>query len=320
MLSNTNQTQYRFSFHGNGGQLFGIYFLNVLLLILTLGLYWPWARANMLKFMYGNTEFGGNRFEFTGTGREMFKGFLKGLAILITLYAIYFAAILSGNRILLFGGLIVFVLGLAFLVPLAIHGALRYRLAKTTWRGIQFGYRGNLKELMLICVKGVLLTILTLGIYGAWFQVEMRQYIFKHIRWGSLSMRFEGKGGDLFVLMLVGYLLTVFTLGIYLFWFMRDIYRFYINHMYIDQGDKHSSFSTSISATDVFVLAMVSYFGILFTLGLATPWVICFATQKMMSTVTVSGDVDFDQIDQTEANFTDATGDDLADMLDIGII
>ena len=312
--------EHSFSFSGNGSQLFGIYFLNVLFLILTLGLYWPWARANMLRFMYGNTEFGGNRFEFTGTGQEMFKGFLKGMAILITLYAIYIAAILSGNRILLFGGIIVFLLGLAFLIPIAIHGALRYRLAKTTWRGIQFGYRGNLKELISICVKGVLLSILTLGIYGAWFQVEMRQFIFKHIRWGSLSMRFKGKGSELFVLFLVGYLLTIITLGIYIFWFIRDLYRYYINNMVIDQDDKESKFNTSISATDVFIIFMASYFGILFTLGLGTPWVICFITQKVMSTVTVSGDVDFDTIYQTETNYTDATGDDLADMLDIGII
>lgn len=313
-------SKHRISFQGRGGQLFGIYFLNVLFLILTLGLYWPWARANMLRFMYGSTEFIGSRFEFTGTGKEMFKGFIKGMGILILLFATYVGALTSGDGIIIVVGLLVFFIGFSLLVPFAIHGALRYRLAKTRWRGIQFGYRGNLKELLGIYIKGFLLTIITFGIYGAWFQVDLREYIFRHIRFGSASFRFTGKGGDLFILFFFGYLATLFTLGIYFPWFVRNLLRFYINNIRVDQNNRESVFSTSLQAADVFVLVIASYFGILFTLGLATPWVLCYTYSTVFRSITIEGDVDFERIEQTEPGFSDATGDDLTDMLDIGLV
>ena len=92
--SNSVKPPFRFKFHGSGGTLFGIVFINTILTFVTLGFYYPWARAKLLKYLYSETEFNGNRFEFHGTGKEMFKGFLKVIAILIVVYIVAFGGAL----------------------------------------------------------------------------------------------------------------------------------------------------------------------------------------------------------------------------------
>ena len=76
MTQDTKQSQnYSLEFHGKGSEFFSIMIVNWLLTLVTLGLYYPWARAKKLRYIYGQTELNNERFHFAGTGKEMFKGF-----------------------------------------------------------------------------------------------------------------------------------------------------------------------------------------------------------------------------------------------------
>ena len=92
-----NRNSDNFTYHGDGTELFKIYIVNWLLTILTLGLYYPWAKASILKYNYQHTEFDGSNFTFHGTGKEMFRGFIKVVAVIGILYGALIAAQLSGN-------------------------------------------------------------------------------------------------------------------------------------------------------------------------------------------------------------------------------
>lgn len=48
---------HHFKFHGNASEYFGIWIVNILLTIITLSLYAPWAKVRRLRYFYGNTEF-----------------------------------------------------------------------------------------------------------------------------------------------------------------------------------------------------------------------------------------------------------------------
>ena len=133
---------YSLSFNGNGNDYFGILIVNFLLTIITLGLYYPWAKARQLQYLYGSTEFNDSRFEFHGTGKEMFKGFIKALLLFGILIGSYVALIMFGHPLY---AILIYIIGFALLIPLAIHGSYRYRMSRTSWRGIRFGYRGNRK-------------------------------------------------------------------------------------------------------------------------------------------------------------------------------
>lgn len=319
-MENTNTQQHKLIFHGEGSKLFGIMIVNAILTVLTLGLYYPWAKVAKLHYLYHEAEFSGSRFEFHGKGREVFKGFIKAILIFIVAYGLLLSAPYVGSTVLT----IVFFLSayaiFAFLIPIAIHGAARYRLSRTSWRGIHFGYRGNRKELMNIFIKGVLLTIITFGIYSFWLSIQIRKYVIGHIRFGSISFSYKGEGGEFFWLNFKGYLLSVFTFGIYFAWYFKDLTNYYINNIRLHQEESTIKLRSSITGGAYFSLFFVNFIIVIFTLGLGTPWAIVRTMRFVANNITVEGNLDTDNILQTEEDYRNATGDDMADMLDLDLI
>ncbi|HET7898715.1 MAG TPA: DUF898 family protein, partial [Flavisolibacter sp.] len=107
------------AFHGKGSEYFRILLVNTILTTVTLGLYYPWAKERKLKYLYSKNTFEETPFVFSGTGKEMFKGFIRAFGLLILLYAAFFYLVLNGAvgtaLLLLYGSLIA-------LVPVALHG------------------------------------------------------------------------------------------------------------------------------------------------------------------------------------------------------
>lgn len=319
MEQNYNERR-QVTFHGEGAKLFGIYIVNILLTFFTLGLYYPWAKAAMLKYLYEETEFEKSRFTFHGTGKEMFIGFIKAIGIILAIYCVLFLALLSKEPLVMLFGMLVFYAALVLLIPVAIHGSLRYRMSRSSWRGIHFGYRGDLKEFVRIFVIGSLLTLFTFGIYSFWLIIEIRKYIFKHLRFGNLTFSYEGDGGAFFVLNLKGYFLSVITLGIYSFWYVKDLFNYYIDNIRMYQDDKKLTFRSNATPGGYFRLIAGNILIILFTLGLGTPWAIVRTLHFVFNNIVIEGALDVNAIRQTEENYQDATGEDLADMIDIGLV
>jgi uncharacterized membrane protein YjgN (DUF898 family) len=307
-------------FNGSGGALFGILIVNFLLTVITLGLYYPWAKAKRMKYMYAETELDGSRFTFHGTGPEMFKGFIKAIGILILIYAVFFMSILSGNAVLRIVGVLFFIFVIFLIGPLAIHGSMKYRMSRTSWRSIHFGYRGDRKELVIMYLKGIFLTIITLYIYLAWFACHLRRFIIGNIRFGSIGFKYVGKGGDLFVMNLKGFFLSILTLGIYSFWWFRDMMKFYVDNIKIVKNDTEYNIKFNGSAGDIFILFLINYFLVIITLGIAIPWVMVRNVKFIYENSMIDGEFDTSNIQQTEADYKDATGEDMLDMLDLNII
>lgn len=307
-------------FHGSGSTLFGLLIVNFLLTVITLGLYYPWAKAKRLKYLYAETEFDSSRFAYHGTGIEMFKGFIKAIGIFALIYALFILSALTKNMVITIVGFIFLITMFLIIAPLAIHGSMKYRMSRTSWRGIHFGYRGERTELIKLYLRGIFLTIITLYIYLAWFVCDLRHYIISHIRFGSISFNYKGKGIDLFLLNLKGFFLTLITLGIYSFWWFKDIIKFYIANISIIKDGKEYEVKFNGTAGNIFILFLINYFLVIFTLGIAIPWVMVRNIRFIYENSLIDGELDTDKIQQTETEYKDATGDDMLDMLDLNII
>lgn len=302
---------------GEGSELFKIWIVNLLLQIITLGFYYPWGKANQLKYLYENTLFENDPFQFTGTGKEMFIGFIKALLFLVLIYGIFFLLAYAGFPVV---GALVLLLCFTAIIPLMIHGSYRYRMSRTSWRGIRFGYRGDRNKLYGIFIKGFLLTIVTFGIYGSWFVIELRNYVISHIKIGNGKFQYTGNGTDFFVLNLVGYLLTIVTLGIYGFWWQKNLFEYYINNMTIENDGEVIHFKSIATGGGFFSLLVVNVLLIIFTIGLATPWVVMRTLKFVFNNIELEGNLDLNKLVQTEDSYTDATAEDLADFFDFDVI
>lgn len=230
----------------------------------------------------------------------MFKGFIKAVLIFGTLYgilALFMYLEMPGI------GLLLFYLGFLAILPIAIHGAYRYRMSRTSWRGIRFGYRGDRKEFTIEFLKNIGLTIITLGIYGSWMTINIRKYLLQNIRFGNAEFEYEGDGGEYFILNLKGILLTYITLGIYAFWYQKDLFDYYVNNLSLQKENENLEFQSNVTGGGFFELSIVNFFIVIFTLGLGYSWALTRTMKYFLSNIELEGNLNLDNITQTEGNF-----------------
>lgn len=184
------------AFDGTWREYAPIAFTNLLLTIVTLGIYRFWAITRSRHYLWGRTRFIDYRLEWTGKGIELFKGFIGVLVLFVLPYIVLnFVAqslVLRGETEL--AGLLTFLMALLifYLVGLARFRALRYRLSRTYWRGIRggsddpgftYGWSYIWKNFVGFAVAGLLIP---------WSMVELWNQ-----RWNAMSFgpyRFEAAG------------------------------------------------------------------------------------------------------------------------------
>ncbi len=310
----------RLRFTGEGFKLLVIMLVNWVFTVFTVGLYYPWARVNTLKYMYGNIVLNDIPFIFHGTGKELFKGFLKFFGAVIVLYGLYIYAILSRDVVFTqVAGLLLFAFVIV-IIPFALHGAFRYRLARTSWSGIHLGYRGNRKHLFFDFITSAALTLITLGIYYSWMVNKLRTYIIGNARFGSIKFGYTGSGGDLFIIHLKGAFLSFLTLGVYYFWYRKEYMNYLIDNIYLEQNGERYTLKGNIRGGSFFALSIINLFLTIFTFGIGIPWVTVRTFEFLIENIELPAGINFEQIEQTEDEYEDATGEDVLDYLDIGLI
>ena len=125
------KTEHPLEFSGQTGEFFGIWIVNILLSILTLGIYSAWAKVRTKQYFYGNTQLDGSAFEYTADPVRILKG--RVLAV-IALVAYSLVGEVWPN-----------LSGIAFLVLMALLPAVivmsqSFRMRNTRWRGIRFAF------------------------------------------------------------------------------------------------------------------------------------------------------------------------------------
>ncbi|WP_399680023.1 DUF898 family protein [Xenophilus sp.] len=126
------------AFTGDGGVYFGVWIVNILLTIVTLGLFTPWARRRTIRYFYGHTLVAGSPLEFTAGIRSMVFGFLLFAAFYIALNVAS-----ETGQALLYG---VIVAGGVLLAPFLWGSAMRFRLGHTRWRGLRLRFTAGWGE------------------------------------------------------------------------------------------------------------------------------------------------------------------------------
>jgi len=180
-------------FTGSWREYLPIAATNVLLTIVTLGVYRFWATARMRRYLWSRTEVIGDRLEWSGTGKEMFIGFLMVMAVLIPFFLfiqfLFPALIARGKFEAASGILLLFYIGLIYLGGFARFRALRYRLSRSWWRGIRGGsdepgwnYGGEY-------LGRVALSAMTMFIVWPWAATRLWNGRWNQMSFGPLSFR-----------------------------------------------------------------------------------------------------------------------------------
>ncbi|GAA6121044.1 YjgN family protein [Acidovorax sp. FG27] len=151
-------------FTGQGGEYFRVWIVNLLLTIVTLGLYTPWARRRTAQYFYGHTLVAGSPLEFTAQQRRMVVGFL----VLVGITVAYQIAANTGQDLV--AGL--FILGGALLAPFIWGSAMRFRLGNTRWRGLRLQFTARWAEIYRaswpVFAFALIWIVVSYGLHAMW--------------------------------------------------------------------------------------------------------------------------------------------------------
>ena len=250
-------------FHGNVRELTALYITNALVVTFTFGLGYAWAKTRLRSYLWSQSSLGSDRLVYHGTWKELFFAWIKLMGILILLGLVGQGLYLLHPDL---GSAFDTLLGLVILVgfPAVMVGAMRYRLSRTSWRGIRFTFRGDRWEAVLVNLGGTVLMGLTLGLAAPWYFNRMTEYWRSHAWFGNLPFRYDGVWNDLFkdyfVLWLFvpafflsaalhPFLSLLVLIGglVYGLWFWARVQRYIWDHTHIGEG----TFEFSASAKDL---------------------------------------------------------------------
>lgn len=180
---------------GKGSNYVGLGFKIFLLKIITLGIYHFWAKTEIRKRLWNNVRINNEPLEYTGTGMELFLGFL------VVMFAVFLPAILLMFGLqFMFGpesieaivGVLCIYIFFIYLIGVAIYNANRYRLSRTQWRGIRGSLKGSAWGYGWTTFWTTIVSILTLGLAVPWQSIKLQRIITNNTHFGETPMNFTG--------------------------------------------------------------------------------------------------------------------------------
>lgn len=188
-------TRHPVEFTGRAGEFFGIWFVNLVLTVLTLGIYSAWAKVRTERYFYGNTRIAGTPFEYLAQPLQIFKGRLiayvvvigLGLSAHFQLWAVYVPLFLL----------------VLLLLPWMLYLTLRFRARYSAWRGLRFRFVDGVFEAYVNFMFRPMLQFITLYLVHPWVRMHQQDYIVQGHRFGGLRFRFQGDLGAYYVPFLI---------------------------------------------------------------------------------------------------------------------
>jgi uncharacterized membrane protein YjgN (DUF898 family) len=192
----------RVRFTGAGSEYFRIWVVNLLLTLLTFGVYSAWAKVRKTRYFYQNTHLDGHAFDYHGAPLAILRGRMVA-AVLLVAYSWSFDISRA--------------VGLATIAVLCLTGpwlfmkAQQFRFRNSSWRGLRFGFDAQLAAayrtllpLLLVWFSGtivgallapepVLLSVVGLatGLLLPWMHHALKRYQHSRISYGSVAARFK---------------------------------------------------------------------------------------------------------------------------------
>lgn len=176
-------------------------FLNLLLGIVTLGFYRFWAKTNVRKHIWSSVHINGEPLEYTGTGMELFKGFLMVFLLFVLPYVVGLTAatIIQGPEspiaILL---QFLFIIAIYVLWGFAVYKARKYQLSRTHWRGIRGTLVGSAMTYSMLFFGSLLAKSMSMGWATPVMNTVLAEQITNDMRFGDAAFKFKGRAGPLY--------------------------------------------------------------------------------------------------------------------------
>jgi len=328
-------------FTGKASEYFGIWITNILLSIVTIGIYSAWAKVRTKKYFAHHTLIADTGFDYHAKPLNI----LKGRIIAVVLYSIYgFVSQASPLLAVIF-------LGLVFLAtPWIILQSMRFNLRNTSHRGLRFNFVGKLNEAIKIYIFYTALIVFTLGLILPFLNYRSRSFAINNTCFGlsRFQAQLTARSFYLTYLKLGGWMILVaiscsallglahivglgFNLsalisflpllllivvivgpGAYL---KASLGKLVYNSTHLE----NFSFTCDWRARDLIWIYASNFLLIVLSFGLLIPWSKIRSTHYLVSHMAIKGDTNFDQFVAGKIDQLAATGQEIGEFFDVDL-
>ena len=342
-----------FAFSGTGSEYFRIWIVNLLLSIVTLGIYSAWAKVRRLKYFYGNTTVANSSFEYHGNPVAI----LKGRFVAVILIIAYNLALKSSGIVAL-----AMIVAVAFAMPWLVWKSLQFKLYNSSYRGIRFGFRGSLKQSYLVYLLWPLVSGITLFLAAPFAHQRLKRFQHQESRFGSTHFSFDATVGGFykrylifFVIWLAGFIVIALLFGgalvglimgggitrdasgsvgaagyvtIFAFVFAMYVWMFLVfpifatliqNLIWNNTRLGLHQFQSNMKWSRVSFIAITNILGVICTLGLYIPFAQIRYMKYRVESMSLQPDGSLDHIVAATQAQTSATGEGVSDLLDFDL-
>ncbi|ROS01885.1 uncharacterized membrane protein YjgN (DUF898 family) [Sinobacterium caligoides] len=185
-------------FSGKKGEYFKLWLVNMLLSVVTLGIYSAWAKVRNTRYMFGHTQIGGHGFRYLAEPLRILKGRIVALVLLVL-----FTWLSELNPVVGGGLMLLFIVAM----PWLILQSLRFNLRMTTYRNVGFSFSGSYWGVVVNFILLPILGYISFFIAMPWVMKRIDQYIHGHVSYGGKAFSVNTETG-------VYYLAALAALGV----------------------------------------------------------------------------------------------------------
>ncbi len=332
------EQEQRVRFHATGGEYFRIWIVNLLLSIVTLGIYSAWAKVRRNQYFYSSTELAGSSFEYHGNPVAI----LKGRIVAVVIFGIYVAAAAWAPL-----AAVVVALGMGAASPWFIWKSLQFRLHNTSYRGVRFRFVGDVRDAYTNYMVRPLLNVVTFGLATPFIHQRAKAWQHNESRYGKARFSFDGGVADfyklyggllliggagmvalfqlmirstpapassaqaasetsLFLLAFYGWAFVVYPL------FMNMLQKLVWNHTSLEQH----RFQSDMRWGRLAFITVTNYLAVICTLGLFLPFARVRAMRYRLESMSLLVDGSLDDISAVQDGEVGATGEGMAEFMD----
>jgi len=338
-----------FQFTGNGKEYFKIWIVNIVLTIITLGIYSAWAKVRNQQYFYGNTTLDGGSFEYLADPKKI----LIGRIIAVVIFVAYSAAMqllptlmASYSPALIITIIVVLMLAFLLVIPWMIIRSLAFNAYNSTYRNIRFTFKGSYKDALIAFVLWPLAAIPTLGLLFPLAYKKQQEFIVSNSGYGTTQFDFGASAKQYYIIfgillaitIAVGFLasiaaglfasmgnigmvITISSISYILIYLVIFVFiavkttNVGYNNTYLSEHN----FSADYQLGSYAILLVTNTLAIMFTLGLFTPWAKVRAARYKAEHIQVVAMSSFDQFVADQSEQVDAFAEGVSDVFDFDV-
>ena len=333
-----------FEFTGSGHDYFPIWIVNVMLTIITLGIYSAWAKVRTKRYFYLNTKIDGSSFEYHARPIQI----LKARLIVFGVFVVY-AVASQINQWVGWGILLIIYLA----VPWLILRAQVFNARNSSWRNIRFDFKeDSWKDAYLTFLIFPLLIPFTLGMIIPYLSFRVWRFSASNGKFGREPFAFHSVRPDAYyraffsvmlifllssavILILFGSLFLLFSLNpvsmflvqllplsliLALYFVFIPGYRVMTRNISLNGLTlANHTFKSTLKIWPLIWLYVSNLIVIILSVGFLTPWARVRRTRYLVVHLALNAADDLDSFLQIEKTKASASGDAAADLMDTDI-